>query len=43
MEQVAQKGGRRPIPEDIQGQPGRGSEKPNLAVDHRIIKIGKGH
>ncbi len=33
LEQVAQRGGRCPIPGNIQGQVGRGSEQPDLVGD----------
>ena len=33
LEQVAQRGGRCPIPGTIQGQVGRGSEQPDLVED----------
>jgi len=33
LEQVAQRGGRCPIPGNIQGQAGRGSEQPGLGED----------
>jgi len=33
QEQVAHKGGRSPIPGNIQGQAGRGSEEPDLVED----------
>ena len=33
LEEVAQRGGRRPIPGDVLGQLGRGSEQPGLVED----------
>jgi len=33
LEQVAQRGGRCPIPGNIQGQIGQGSEQPDIVVD----------
>ena len=33
MKQIVQTGGRCPIPGNIQGQVGRGSEKPDLVAD----------
>jgi len=33
LEQVAQRGGRCPIPGKVQGQVGHGSEQPGLVVD----------
>jgi len=38
--QVAQRGGRCPIPGNIQGQVGRGSEQPDLAED--VPAYGRG-
>ena len=32
LAQVAQRGGRNPVPGDIQGQAGQGTEQPHLAV-----------
>ena len=33
LDQVAQRGGRCPVPGNVQGQVGRGSEQPDLVVD----------
>lgn len=42
MEQVAQRGGRRPVPGDIQGQVGQGSEQRGLVEDVPIYSRGVG-
>jgi len=42
LEQVTQKGGGCPIPGDIRGQDGWGSEHPDLAVDVPVHRRGLG-
>ena len=42
LAQVAQRGGRCPIPANIQGQVGRGSEQPDLVEDAPAHRRGVG-